>query len=218
MNKLKKLLPQIGLYLGTFLVLNVAMYFFLEMTQPKSAVLALHGADSLAVANGDSLAHDSLSAEHAEASAGHDSTTQETDSSATHEMAEANDSTAHGEEPQHAPETVETAHEDSAASGEMLAENPVEQSPEDLAANEPPVVNETPQSTAEISKLAKMLEGMKPTEAAVIVEGLPTETIVQLVMRMKSRNGAKMMASLPVPVAASVASRMAEISGTKNPS
>lgn len=79
-------------------------------------------------------------------------------------------------------------------------------------------VSESPSSTAEISKLAKLLEGMKPDEAAVIAERLPTDTIVDLVMRMKSRNGAKMMASLPVPVAASVATRMAELSGAKKPS
>jgi flagellar motility protein MotE (MotC chaperone) len=68
-------------------------------------------------------------------------------------------------------------------------------------------------STKEISKLAKMLEGMKPVEAAAIAERLPDETIVQLVLRMKSRAGAKMMAALPVPIAASVAARMAELSG-----
>jgi len=218
MNKLKKLLPQIGLYLGTFLVLNVAMYFFLQMTQPKSAVMALHGADSLAVAHEDSLAHDGLAVDHAETSGGTDSTAHAVDSSATHEMAQISDSMTHDREVTQDPAAEDAVHADPLASDDVTADTPVEESPANLAANEPPVVNETPQSTAEISKLAKMLEGMKPTEAAVIVEGLPTETIVQLVMRMKSRNGAKMMASLPVPVAASVASRMAEISGTKNPS
>ena len=52
---MKKMLLQIGIYLGIFVVLNVGMFFLLKMTQPKSAVLdaALHG-DSTAVHAEDS--------------------------------------------------------------------------------------------------------------------------------------------------------------------
>ncbi|MBK6909466.1 MAG: hypothetical protein IPH10_00795 [bacterium] len=222
---MKKWLPQIGLYLGTFIVLNVVMFFVLKMTQPKSAVLEhLAGADSLAV-HADSLHADSLQADmHAESDSTHagsetalfDSVAAPEDSSLA-EIAEGGHSDSAA--------TQHNAIEDAALTAEVISDDAandteaIEGDAESSASvNASPVVADAPQSTAEISKLAKMLEGMKPTEAAVIVESLPTETIVQLVMRMKSRSGAKMMASLPVPVAASVASRMAEISGVRNPS
>ncbi len=220
---MKKMLLQIGIYLGIFIVLNVGMFFLLKMTQPKSAVLdaALHG-DSTAVQAEDStsISEDQefdeapemveesgdASGEHVQADSGqHDESTEQAKVLASADGAKSD-------------QKAEATESESSLS-DLEAEHVDEEGTDSLAASEDDVVlSETPKSTAEISKLAKLLEGMKPNEAAVIAERLPTETIVQLVMRMKSRNGAKMMASLPVPVAASVATRMAELSGVKSPS
>lgn len=192
------------------------------MTQPKSAVLdaALHG-DSTAVHETDStVVHEDeefddapeIAEEHSDT--GSDSTQQEShDSNANSETAQ---STDHGAD-RHGTQGTTDSHASLTENGEELLTAGDEVDSTQVSEQEA-LLEETPKSTAEISKLAKLLEGMKPDEAAVIAERLPTETIVQLVMRMKSRNGAKMMASLPVPVAASVATRMAELSGVKNPS
>lgn len=217
---MKKLLPTIGLYLGTFIVLNVAMFFLLKLTQPAPAPseLAL-GQDSTAhdsahVELTDSLVADPHSGEHtAEVESMHgDSTTP--DSAAAHSTAKM-DTTAHQANAEMNPAQHETANVEQ-HSEEPVAEATIEAAGSDSATTEE-ASSET-KSGEEIAKLAKVLEGMKPAEAAVIAERLPTDTIVELVMRMKARTGAKMMASLPVPVAANVASRMAELSGAKKSS
>lgn len=217
MTKLKKLLVPIGIYLGTFIVLNVGIFFLLKMTQPKSAVLdgTLHG-DSTAISAEDSaLAIEEAEFDHAL-------------EAAEQAVSQATNSEHQGESGQHSSDSSDSTQDEieAHASSELGADTSLtevsetEVSGEDSSASAETEVNvsESPSSTAEISKLAKLLEGMKPDEAAVIAERLPTDTIVDLVMRMKSRNGAKMMASLPVPVAASVATRMAELSGAKKPS
>ncbi|MBK6766416.1 MAG: hypothetical protein IPG71_08885 [bacterium] len=212
---MKKLLPTIGLYAGTFIVLNVAMFFLLKMTQPAPSP------SELALGQ-DSTGHDSTHAELVDSlSVG---------SHATEHTQEAE--LAHGDsvEPPVADTTAVDPHQmDTAANDQAhdtavveadveqpLVESPVRSAEVDSASLEDPPdeVNDG----AEIAKLAKVLEGMKPAEAAVIAERLPTDTIVELVMRMKARTGAKMMASLPVPVAANVATRMAELSGAKKSS
>ena len=215
---MKKMLLQIGIYVGIFIVLNVGMFFLFKMTQPKSAVLdaALHG-DSTAVHVDDStLVSDDQEFDEAPESVndGGEASPEATpiDSTEKHDTTEPTNDLA---------KASETSGEQKAdvTTDNSDAELAVDEVADSAAASEDELaLNEAPKSTAEISKLAKLLEGMKPSEAAVIAERLPTETIVQLVMRMKSRNGAKMMASLPVPVAASVATRMAELSGVKSPS
>ncbi|MBL0061183.1 MAG: hypothetical protein IPP40_06795 [bacterium] len=204
--------------MGIFIVLNVGMFFLFKMTQPKSAVLdaALHG-DSTAVHVDDStLVSDDQEFDEAPESVndGGEASPEATpiDSTEKHDTTEPTNDLA---------KASETSGEQKAdvTTDNSDAELAVDEVADSAAASEDELaLNEAPKSTAEISKLAKLLEGMKPSEAAVIAERLPTETIVQLVMRMKSRNGAKMMASLPVPVAASVATRMAELSGVKSPS
>ena len=219
---MKKKLIQIGIYVGIFAVLNVGMFFLLKMTQPKSAVLdaALHG-DSTAVHETDStVVHEDKEFDDAPEIA-------EENSDATSDSAQhgGHDSNVNSETAQNADHVTDThgtqgtadSHASLTENGEELLTAGDEVDSTQVSEQEA-LLEETPKSTAEISKLAKLLEGMKPGEAAVIAERLPTETIVQLVMRMKSRNGAKMMASLPVPVAASVATRMAELSGVKSPS
>jgi flagellar motility protein MotE (MotC chaperone) len=216
---MKKLLPTIGLYLGTFVVLNVAMFFLLKLTQPVPSPSEL------------SMGHDST---------GHDSTHVElTDSTAALEHSEEHgltdnsaltDASHSAGEPAHAEQhTTEVAHEQAATKEPAPAETQIGEGAQtenaamvdstatgdEVAIEQPEATEGAGKSDLEIAKLAKILEGMKPAEAAVIAERLPTDTIVQLVMRMKARTGAKMMASLPVPVAASVAERMAELSGAK---
>lgn len=215
---MKKMLLQIGIYLGIFVVLNVGMFFLLKMTQPKSAVLdaALHGDSTAVHAEDSTLVNEDQEFDEApetqEASNELGAETEQSDSTAKHESVEPTHDLAKTGEAQ-GEQNIE------ATTGNSDAELAVDEGADSTATSEDDVaLNEAPKSTAEISKLAKLLEGMKPNEAAVIAERLPTETIVQLVMRMKSRNGAKMMASLPVPVAASVATRMAELSGVKSPS
>ncbi len=217
---MKKLIPIIGLYFGAFIVLNVGMFFMLKFTQPKTDALTdgIHP-DSVGVLLGDStMLQDDAEFDHepdavvedAHSEDGkHADKTEGTSKSATTDTSRADSET-------NKPEQVVAEH----ASAVSEALDSVE-SADDFSteAIEPGVaLNDTPKSSIEIAKLAKVLEGMKPGEAAIIAERLPTETIVELVMRMKSRNGAKMMASLPVPVAASVATRMAELSGVRKPS
>jgi flagellar motility protein MotE (MotC chaperone) len=212
---MKKLLPTIGIYLGTFIVLNVGMYFLLKFTQPEPI------AQQEELAADSTLTHEESSAPLEDAEFDHAPDQEEP----SHEMID----NSHGEEAdvqseQHSDDESELAKQEASSEQDIAhagGDDPYMDDSQEpsLETSEPEIaLSDTPASTAEIAKLAKVLEGMKPAEAAVIAERLPTNTIVELVMRMKSRSGAKMMASLPVPVAASVATRMAELSGTKNPS
>jgi flagellar motility protein MotE (MotC chaperone) len=60
----------------------------------------------------------------------------------------------------------------------------------------------------QVDKLAKLLESMKPVEAADIISHLTTDQIVALVMKMKERTAGRMLAALPIEQAAQVAERM----------
>lgn len=223
---MKKLIIPIAIYTGTFVVLNVGMYFLLRMTQPKSEILSAVQSDSTASTHDDSLiveqTHEANKPHAGTDSLGHDGAAVSSDSTSAHgtsiEAAATGNETALSKSGPNAgqseagTENAISAADDGHESGEDSADETAEEQDGEV------VLTEAPKSTAEIAKLAKLLEGMKPDEAAVIAERLPTETIVQLVMRMKSRSGAKMMASLPVPIAASVATKMAELSGVKSPS
>jgi flagellar motility protein MotE (MotC chaperone) len=63
---------------------------------------------------------------------------------------------------------------------------------------------------ASLAKLAKLLEAMKPAEAASVVSGLDTEQIVALVLKMKDRTAGRMLAALPPDVSVKVALRMSQ--------
>lgn len=216
---MKKLLATIGLYLGTFVILNVAMFFLLKLTQPVPSPSELAMAhDSTAHGSLSDAAHDSTElAEHAdtELTNAHESATDvsHTNADTAHEEQSADNVTHElavvAEQAPVLTDVTDSTHTETPEAEDSLASGDVP------AIDDPDVVAESGKSDLEIAKLAKVLEGMKPAEAAVIAERLPTDTIVQLVMRMKARTGAKMMASLPVPVAASVAERMAELSGAK---
>ncbi|MCL4305000.1 hypothetical protein KJZ99_03745 [bacterium] len=213
---IKKYLPTIGLYVGTFFVLNVIAHFVLRFMQPRPApseiVQSTTSADSLHTETADSLLSD-LDVDPL----------SDVSSSAGVELVSADTSKnfASTTEPINPP--AETVPEMPLAAQQAVVQpdpNGEERMQLDAGSvvENPEALESEVRSAAELAKLAKMLEGMKPAEAAVIAERLPTDTIVQLVMRMKARSGAKMMASLPVPVAASVAERMTELSGARKSS
>jgi len=63
----------------------------------------------------------------------------------------------------------------------------------------------------QMAKLAKLLESVKPGEAATIAARLDTDQIVALVMKMKDRSAGKMLAAMPPEQAAKIALRMSEM-------
>lgn len=222
---MKKHLKTIALYGGTFVLLNFAMFLVLKFTQPSPAPseLAFTHADSTGTAESheESATSESTSHSEHEQAVTDSNSLAATENTSTHTETIALDSiaqTTQGEP--HIATTVDSGlvtHDEIAHGTEETA--PLQDQEVALDESQDATTGQQEQrSTAEIAKLAKLLEGMKPAEAATIAEGLPTDTIVELVMRMKARSGAKMMASLPVPVAASVAERMAELSGAKKSS
>ncbi len=214
---IKKYPPTIGLYVGTFFVLNVIAHFVLRFMQPRPApseiVQSVMSADSLHAEAADSLLSDSHVDQVGDIRSG--------DAGEEVNSVQISEDVASTTEPINPP--AETVPEMPLAAQQAVAQSDPNDGEEMQLETGSVVENpEAPESevrsVAELAKLAKMLEGMKPAEAAVIAERLPTDTIVQLVMRMKARSGAKMMASLPVPVAASVAERMTELSGARKSS
>jgi flagellar motility protein MotE (MotC chaperone) len=205
LNLNKKLLMTVGIYVGSFVVINVGMYFFLNMTQPK-----LGARVGMAGMHADSLHADSLHAGlHGDSTAapgeGHGELAHADSAGAApdslHALAQATDSppaaAAHAEEPAaiESPATEETAATDTPPEPEAESAPP-----------EAPVA--TANNAAEMAKLAKALEAMKPDAAAGIAAQLTTDQIVALVMRMKDRTAGRMLAALPPDQAAQVALRM----------
>jgi flagellar motility protein MotE (MotC chaperone) len=211
----KKMLMQIGLIVGAFLVINVGMYFFLNATQPKIGARGI-------VAHAGGKGADSTAANHAEA---------KTDT-AKHELAAQHDSVKAEEKPAAAvmaaiggteptatesPKPEPVAVKTEAPKTEAVAEQ-TPAAPESTPAKSAPEVV-TPQSAAaavkngdseQIAKLAKLLESLKPDEAAGIAADLNTDQIVALVMRMKDRTAGKMLAAMPGDQAAKVAAKMSQ--------
>jgi flagellar motility protein MotE (MotC chaperone) len=207
----KKLLMTIGMALGSFLVINVAMFFFLKTTQPKMGarsdtekVAAVKTADSLAAkehaAKTDSLPHPELAA-----ATGKDSTlASEIHADSAKIPAEtAPVMAAMAEEsPSLAPETTKPS-PDTAKSAAPTEANASTNAESAVAAAKTG-------DSVELAKLAKLLESLKPNEAADIASQLNTEQIVALVMKMKDRTAGKMLAALPVEQAARVAAKMSQ--------
>ncbi len=196
LNLNKKLLMTAGIYIGAFVVINVGVYFFLSTTQPKLGArvgMAGTGADSLSV---DSLRVAALGDAQSAEPARVDSAAMPPDSLPA--LAQIPDSlpAATAPEPETAsadPGITETDAEAPAGSDEEFAE--------------PPMVTDA-NSAAEMTKLAKAIEAMKPDAAAAIAAQLTTDQIVALVMRMKDRTAGRMLAALPPDQAAQVALRM----------
>jgi flagellar motility protein MotE (MotC chaperone) len=221
---MKRYLNYAGLFLASFLVINVGMYFFLSSTQPSIETALNEAADSTAagldsasvnesairdsnttVAPGQIIEENAqlVEALGGDAAAPNDTAVTEARQSLPEEPAE-NESNA--QQPETDPNS--TLADNNSDYNEPAIE-PAELTPD--ASQEP--------NPKELAKLAKLLEGMKPAEAAAIASRLGTEEIVALVMKMKDRKAAKMMAELPVDRAAQVAERMSELiaqRGTKS--
>jgi len=198
----KKLLIPAGLFVAGFLVINVGMFFFLKTTQPK---VGSRVESQVAHAPVDSLT----------ARAGADSAMANSTAPATPELASA-DTAAHADSVATAPvETtavIPVAAENVATAVDTPAAEPnaeASEAPPEVSTNE---VVEALQSgdSHGMAKLAKLLESMKPAEAADIASHLTTDQIVALVMKMKDRTAGRMLAALPIEQAAQVAERMSQ--------
>lgn len=215
---MKKYLIYAGMFLGSFLVVNVAMYFVLSMTHPKPSQEMSEAVDSTAVISDTSMValHDSTvhgEIDSLETIPAHgDSLQQQTDAVETPpEFAEipAPDSTYEVENQAAESTSLQQPVEDNTAA--LLTDNTAEAQ---QTALQPEITEPSlAPDPKELAKLAKLLEGMKPAEAAAIASRLSTDEIVALVMKMKDRKAAKMMAELPVSTAALVAQRMSELVG-----
>jgi uncharacterized FlaG/YvyC family protein len=213
----KPLLINIGLFLASFIVINIGMYFFLKATQPRSVT----GIVEAPVEQSDSVAvhADVPTNPVAEAVAPVIATESPAASEPPVQMSESPSQGALNQPmvssvPQMEPPTESVP---------VTSKEPVQadiQEPE-----ETPKTNETElkeqakvsvQAAAsgdlrEFNKLAKLLDSMKPKDAAAIASELDTDAIVSLIMKMKDRNAAKMMAALPPQLAARIASKMSEM-------
>lgn len=205
---MKKYIKPAILFLGSFIVVNAAMFGFLTLTRPSppaEITAELAAADSTAV---DSTAAEHAAVVDADAATRADSGNVALDSSVSTETAST------------LPETLlpmaEPAPEPAVAVAETAAVVPAIHAAPDAAPTAPvdvaAAVNSAtlPDDSEELAKLAKLLESMKPDDAAAIVARLNTDQIIALVMRMKNRNGGKMLAALPDEKAASVAARMSQ--------
>ena len=195
----KKLLIPAGLFVAAFLVINVGMFFFLKATQPKvghraDTPVALAPVDSLASVAAQSAGTDSSAAAAGEVASA-DSTTD-----ADSVMAALAETTAViPAADENVTPVVETA-----AVAELSSETPPE-------AESDEVIEALQAGDAQqVDKLAKLLESMKPIEAADIISHLTTDQIVALVMKMKERTAGRMLAALPIEQAAQVAERMSQ--------
>ena len=200
----KKLLIYAGLFVVSFLVINVGVYFFLKTTPPKVGA-RVASADSTHAA-GDSLAH--AGAMHAD-SMGTDSLKHETDAHASADPAATREHTLALQKAKEVQPAVNEKTEIPAESAALKPEDEkVDAQPAD---NTEAVVSAALAGDAkEMGKLAKLLESMKPDEAADIVSHLSTDQIVTLVMKMKDRAAGRMLAALPIEQAARVAERMSQ--------
>ncbi|MFH1011593.1 MAG: hypothetical protein V1784_10220 [bacterium] len=211
------------LFVGSFLLINVAMYLLLKTTQPKSAIPALTEKS----ASSDSAAHGSAPTSAAPVPSAAEmkkdtAKAQETSPSAAEsggvtfeeprESTESSPTTAESQEAaselaQKTEEPKEAAAE-SEDSDEMdtddyaSEENDSDIQAEDLATA---VMEGNPKH---IQRLAKLMESMKPQQAALIMTRLSDQTIVTLFMRMRERPAAKILALLPVDQAARVSHLM----------
>lgn len=199
----KKILLYAGLFIASFFVINVGVFFFLKATQPKvgaraAETVAAHAtADSLAheqITHGDSMHVDSarhLGDEHSLTSAAKE--VNQAEETNKQEIAE---------------QKVEEKAQVPAATAEAKTDIKEEDQPVEKTENI--VAAALTGNANEMAKLAKLLESMKPDEAADIVSHLTTDQIVTLVMKMKDRSAGRMLAALPIEQAARVAERMSQ--------
>jgi hypothetical protein len=188
----KTILVAALLFIGSFAVINAGMYFFLSRTHAGPAARKVVSGETASERAADSL-----------------QTASENDSSAVNgdvllaSTARA-DSTASAFESPLAAEPITDS--GSGDTTELLAETGTVEAPDDT-----PAVA-VPSNPAELAKLAKALEAMKPDAAAAIAAQLDTDQIVALVMKMKDRTAGRMLAAFPPELAAQVALQMSQAS------
>ena len=181
-------LKNLVIVFGSLVVINVAMFFILKATQPKSAVpeLLAEGelTDSTAHAEHDSAHTEAqeILAEHSDDSLAHDELSADTSklASAPEDTQETITETTHDIDTSHAAPTEETVAEQPEKQAAQLAEA--------VSAGD----------IKEFQRLAKLLQAMKPKEAAPIMSHLSDETIVAIFMRMRERSAAKILSLLPI--------------------
>jgi hypothetical protein len=197
-----------GMLVASFVIINIGMHFFLRLTQPKmghrrtEVVAKLKGADSTAAI-----------------AARKDSVLKSTPDTAAVPIMPVNLASVNDTAPLPVAQspTADTAAQAIAqiAPSDMSATGETGGTTADLepATNMDENTSDTEamENTREMAKLAKLLETMKPTDAASIAARLDEEQIIALVMRMKDRTGGKMLAALPVEQAARVATLMSQM-------
>lgn len=207
------------IFVGSFLLINVAMYFLLKSTQPKSAIPTL----TQKSASSDSAVHEPTPtsaalpppvAETKKDTGEPGGATAEEPEEVTVPVPTVTEAEEVSSEFAEMPEDIDELQEqeepvaESTESDEMDTEEYAsEENGSDIQAEE---VAEavTEGNPKQIQRLAKLLESMKPQQAALIVTRLPDETIVTLFMRMRERPAAKILALLPLDQAARVSHRM----------
>lgn len=217
---MKKYIVYAGMFLGSFLVINVGMYFVLSMTQPETVNETSELADSTGmVPDSAAVALQDTSIQHeAEQAAVPEEPSDEIAQTLPVQVQDTIPQTDVKEE----SAAVEPAHFEITAEDMSLNQQTIPQEETSESYNEEQAVQaalsqqeinapKLAPNQKELAKLAKLLEGMKPAEAAAIASRLDIEEIVALVMKMKDRKAAKMMAELPISTAALVAQRMSEL-------
>jgi flagellar motility protein MotE (MotC chaperone) len=195
------------LFVGSFVLINAAMYFLLKATQPKSTIPAL----SIKSASSDSTAHAAAATSAARTTAEAKKDTMATPS----ETKEPPITESSGQE------ESPTVAAESAGEYEPPAESQEQTEPTvEFNESEEPDVNipaeelsnvATQGDPRQIQRLAKVLEAMKPEQAALIVTRLPEDTIVAVFMKMRERPAAKILGLLPVEQAARVSQLMIQM-------
>jgi hypothetical protein len=216
---MKQYLTYAGLFVACFLVINVGMYFFLHSTQPALESAMNEAADSTSTVVDSVSVVQSASADSPAAA-----TPVLTPDEHTQLVEALGGVATEPVDTSIATKSIQSMYEEPVAANEVSELQQPDTDPNLLMAGNDSEYNTPAIDSAEISpqnlpqsnpkelnKLAKLLEGMKPAEAAAIASRLGIEEIVALVMKMKDRKAAKMMAELPVDKAAQVAERMSEI-------
>lgn len=194
----KKHLVSAGFLAGVFLVMNVGMHFFLRASQPKIGKR---------LEQTPIVHHDSLNVASDSAGVVPDAVPK-TAPPADNQLQVMTGNTDAIE-----PAGAASSRDSETVPGDIGSETLLTEDLQGLPANEGHTDDDAPNESnpttnEETAKLGKLLESMKPDEAASIITHLSTEQIIALLMRMKERNAAKIMAALPVEQAARVATIM----------
>lgn len=205
-----KIVRLAALLLGSFALINVGMFFFLKMTQPKigprvettaktenrfPADSTLH--PNVAVKADTVTASSPIRNEPVAAESAVDSTVSQ--------QPVASSLVPPGEPALPAPPPPEK-------SLSSVDSTPVANAPDSATSNTQIAAAALNGDSKELAKLAKLLESVKPEEAASIAAQLDVDQIVTLVMKMKDRSAGRMLAKMPPEQAARVALRMTQLS------